>query len=57
MRFDKGAADAESHAGPIGLGSKEIIEDLLRLRRGEPTPVLLTDTITLLVLRWLRVDD
>jgi hypothetical protein len=31
MRFDDGAADAKSHAGPVGLGSKEGIEDLLRL--------------------------
>jgi hypothetical protein len=31
MRFDDGAADAKSHAGAMGLGSKEGVEDLLRL--------------------------
>jgi hypothetical protein len=47
MRFNKGAADGESHAGPIGTGSKEGIEHLLRLLRGvAPPKVSLTDTIT-----------
>jgi hypothetical protein len=46
MRFDNGAGDAESHVGPIGLGSKEDIEHLLRLLQGSPTQVSLTVTIT-----------
>jgi len=44
MRFDDGAADAKSHAGAVGLGSKEGIEDLVRLLRGSPTPVSPTET-------------
>src|SRR5437764_14981632 len=33
MRFDDGAADPESHAGPLRFGGEEWIEDLIRLRR------------------------
>jgi len=35
MRFDDGAADGRSHAGAVGFGSKEGIEDLVRLLRGQ----------------------
>ena len=30
MRFDDGAADAKSHAGPVQFGCKKRLEDLLR---------------------------
>src|SRR5258707_462405 len=36
MRFDDGAANAKPHAGPVGLGSKEGIEDLFLLLWGQP---------------------
>src|SRR5712692_5772843 len=35
MRFNDGAADGQSHAGPLDLGCKEGIEDLVLLR-GQP---------------------
>jgi hypothetical protein len=35
MRFDDGAADAKSHAGPVSLGSKKGTEDLFRLLWGQ----------------------
>jgi len=34
--IDDRAADPKSHAGPVRLGSKEGIEDLFRLLRGQP---------------------
>src|SRR5260370_7574036 len=36
MRFNNGAADAKSHAGPVGLGCKAGVEDLFCLLRGQP---------------------
>jgi len=33
MRFNDGAADAKSHAGPMELGGEEGIKDLVRLLR------------------------
>jgi hypothetical protein len=36
MRFNDGAADAKSHAGPSRLSRKERIKDLIGLSRGQP---------------------
>jgi len=35
MRFNDGAADAKAHAGSVGLGAEEGIEDLLGVMRGQ----------------------
>ena len=35
MRLDDGATDGQPHTGPVILGRKECLEDLLRLLRGE----------------------
>ena len=43
---DDGAADATSHAGPVRLGTKEGIEELVVCCGGSPTPVSLADTRT-----------
>jgi hypothetical protein len=57
MRFDDGAADSKSHAGPVGLGSKEGIEDLLRLLWGQPHAVIADEHHKLLGFRSLRLGD
>jgi hypothetical protein len=36
MQFNDGTADAKSHTGPLGLGRKERVKDLIRLFRWEP---------------------
>ena len=36
MGFDDRAADAKSHAGPVTLGGKKRIEDLVRLMLRQP---------------------
>ncbi len=56
IRFDDGSADAKSHAGPVGLGGKEGIEDLLRLLRGQPHAGISDGHHNFLVFRSLRLD-
>jgi len=57
MRFNDGAADAKSHAGAVGLGSKEGIEDLVSLLRGKPHAGIADRDRKLLVSRSLRLDS
>src|SRR6266404_3111439 len=56
MRFDDGAADAKSHAGPKGLGGKEGIEDLVRLLWRQPHAGIRDGHHNFLVSRSLRLD-
>jgi hypothetical protein len=56
MRLYDGAADPKSHAGPVWLGSKEGIEDLVPLLRGEPHAAISDGHHNILVFRSLRLD-
>src|SRR5260370_16458001 len=56
MRFNDGAADAKSHAGPVRLGSKEGIEDLFRLLRGKPYAGIADGHQNFFFLRSLGLD-
>src|SRR5437870_6481395 len=56
MRFHDGAANAKSHTGAVGFGSKESIEDLVRLLRGKPYTGVTDRDQKLLVFRSLRPD-
>src|SRR5258708_1982243 len=56
MRFNDRAADAKSHAGPIGLRGKERIKDLVRLLRRQPHASITDRYQDLLILRSLRID-
>src|SRR5712691_1320597 len=57
MRFNDGAADGQSHAGPMKLRGKERIEDLVRLLRGKPYAGIADGHHKSLVFRSLRFDD
>src|SRR5216110_956512 len=56
MRLHDGAANAKSHTGAVGFGSKESIEDLVRLLRGKPYTGVTDRDQKLLVFRSLRPD-
>src|SRR5258708_32889472 len=56
MRFDDGAADEKSHAGPKGLGGKEGIEDLVRLLWRQPHAGIRDGHHNFLVSRSMRLD-
>src|SRR5260370_23003577 len=56
MRFNDGAADAKSHAGPVGLGCKEGVEDLFCLLRGQPYAGIAHGEQKSLIFRSLRLD-
>ena len=57
MRFDDGTADPKSHAGPLRLGGKERIKDLIRLLRREPHACIADRDHQLAVFGLLRADD
>jgi hypothetical protein len=46
VRFNDGTADPKPHAEAVRFGGKESIEYLVRLFRGQPTPVSLTEIIS-----------
>src|SRR5882724_6956667 len=56
MRFNDRAADRQSHAGPMKLGSKERIEDLIRLLRGQPHSDIANGDQQFTLLSLLRLD-
>src|SRR5258706_5049302 len=56
MRFDDGAADAKAHAGSMGLGAKEGIEDLLGMMWGQAHAAVVDGDGDFLVFCSLRLD-
>src|ERR1700757_2638513 len=56
MRFGDGAADAKSHAGSMNLGSKERVEDLVRLLQGQPQAGVTDRHRQLVILSSFRYD-
>jgi len=57
MRFNDGTADPKSHPGPLRLGGKERIKDLIRLLRREPHAGIADREHELAVLGLQRADD
>jgi len=56
MRFNDGTADPKSHAGPLRLGGKERIKDLIGLLRREPHAGIADRDHQLAVFGLLRLD-
>src|SRR6266853_1282977 len=56
MRFNDRSADGESHAGPVKLGGKERIKDMLRLLRGQPHSRITDGHNKVPVFSWLGLD-
>src|SRR5437870_6935149 len=56
MRFNDGAADPKSHAGPMRFRGKERIKDLVRLLRRQAYAGIADRHHELLILRPLRFD-
>ncbi len=56
MRLDDGAADGQSHAGPVTLRREERVEDLVCLLRGQPNASIADANHELLAFRSVRLD-
>jgi len=56
MRFDYGAANRQSHAGPIKLCGEERIENLIRLLRRQPHAGISDAHHEFFIFRSLRLD-
>ena len=57
MRFDDGAANRQSHAGPIKLSGEECIENLVRLLRRQPHASISDAHHEFLIFCSLRLDS
>jgi len=56
MRLNDGAADPESHAGAMGFGGKERVEDVVRMLRGQANAGIADGHQKLIAFCRLRLD-